>query len=254
MTSDSRTHPLSSTGVRFVLLVLLALSAWWMIWGRLVRVTPTWRTTAATAAPPIRGAPIDSVIGRGVAPPPVAASGDCSPSRPAEPAPDAASSPGSAAATSANTAPPAEPAGTAEGGYRAVSFDLLAGFQYASYIADEAPEGDSATPPRVIPPEVETLHDRKVDVTGFMIPIELEKDRAKSFLLVKDRLICCFGRMPKPNEWIFVEMEGRATADMVSDVPATVRGTIEIREEIRDGVVMGLYNMKGESVTFKAGF
>lgn len=240
-----------SSALRFALLALLALGAWWLIWGRQVRFAGFGRAAAAPPAAPIRGTPIDSSLvvsdeSRGAA--------SVSESRDATAAAGTASGDGPSIASDTLPGAAAADEHATAGGYRAVSFDLLAGFPYASFVADEAGADELTPATREIPAEVQALHNRKVDVTGFMIPIELEKDRAKSFLLVKDRLICCFGRMPKPNEWIFVEMTGGATADMVSDVPATVRGTIEVREEIRDGVVMGLYNMRGENVTFGAGF
>jgi len=40
-----------------------------------------------------------------------------------------------------------------------------------------------------------------VAVTGFMLPTKMDKGLVTEFLLVKESMMCCYGVMPKINEW-----------------------------------------------------
>jgi hypothetical protein len=55
-----------------------------------------------------------------------------------------------------------------------------------------------------------------------MVPVKIEKGMTTDFLLVKDQSLCCFGRMPRMNEWIGVRMAGDKSARFIGDRPVTV--------------------------------
>jgi len=102
--------------------------------------------------------------------------------------------------------------------------------------------------PDQIPAPVKALNNKKVSVQGFMVPMKVEKGATKLFLLVKDTSLCCFGRMPRMNEWISVKMSEGRSAKFIGDQPVTVFGKIEVGEEIKDGEVLSIYRMDADDV------
>jgi hypothetical protein len=80
----------------------------------------------------------------------------------------------------------------------------------------------------VVPPSIQGLDNRKVQIAGFMIPVESEKDSVYSFILVQSRMNCCFGVVPKLNQWIFVTMEKGKSTGWSVDIPITVYGTLGV--------------------------
>jgi len=145
--------------------------------------------------------------------------------------------------------------------FLSVSFDTLSSFLYeipslaetatpAIKPAADAPESVKTANKikEQIPAPVKALSGRKVAVQGFMVPIRIEKGATKSFLLVKDQSLCCYGRMPRMNEWVSVKMAGDRSAKFIGDQPVTVFGKMDIGEEIEKGEVLSIYRMDAEDV------
>ena len=103
-----------------------------------------------------------------------------------------------------------------ENGATKVSFKFLGGFDYS---ADKA-----------IPEPVMILNGEIVQVTGYMLPVDFDEGRVNSFLLMNSRLACCFGVMPRENEFIYVEMPEGMTTKFMTDIPINVAGKLEIGE------------------------
>lgn len=88
-------------------------------------------------------------------------------------------------------------------------------------------------------------------MVGYMIPLEYKpkSDDIVIFMLVRDLMSCCFGGMPRPDEWVYVEMRGDAVARLFPYVPVVVRGELIVgRLEDEFGFATGVYTMKGDSV------
>lgn len=151
----------------------------------------------------------------------------------------------SSATVAAQEPPPAPMHPTVENGreYRPVSFRKLAGFD-CPIAADEV----STLPAGLIPPEIRALDDRLVEVVGFMVPLETEGVKVKSFALVKDRMLCCFGVIPRLNEWILVRMREGAAANYFPDQPVRLLGRLAVGPYVADGSVLGLYSMEGDNL------
>ena len=112
-----------------------------------------------------------------------------------------------------------------------VSFKFLGGFDYS---ADKA-----------IPEPVMVLNGEMVQVTGFMLPVDFDEGRVNSFLLMNSRLACCFGVMPRENEFIYVEMPKGETTKFMTDMPINVAGRLEIGE---GNLVGSLYTLDAMSI------
>lgn len=87
-------------------------------------------------------------------------------------------------------------------------------------------------------------------VVGFMIPLETNEagDKATSFILARSQATCCYGIIPKMNEWMFVQMESGKNADAIMDVPVTVFGTLSVGEEKKANTGWSLYRMVSDKV------
>ena len=118
-----------------------------------------------------------------------------------------------------------------ENGATRVSFKFLGGFDY---------DGG-----KDIPEPVMVLNGEVVQVTGFMLPIDFDSGRVNSFLLMNSRAACCFGVMPRANEFIYVEMPDGVTTKFMTDMPINVSGKLEIGE---DNLVGSLYSMDALSI------
>lgn len=123
----------------------------------------------------------------------------------------------------------------------AVGFDKLASFEFTP---PEDPAKAAAAEAQ-IPVKVRELDAKKVAVTGFMLPVKMDGGLVTEFLLVKDPMMCCYGVMPKVNEWVVVKMVGKGVPPLM-DVPITFEGTLSVGQIYEGGYLTGLYLLKGE--------
>lgn len=136
--------------------------------------------------------------------------------------------------------------------FLSVGFDTLGSFYYEIPSSDgetiKLADPQLARPKDQIPAPVKALTGKKVAVQGFMVPVKVEKGATKQFLLVKDQSLCCFGRMPRMNEWVSVKMTGDKSARFIGDQPITVFGTITVGEEYEKGEVLSIFRMEADDV------
>ena len=134
-----------------------------------------------------------------------------------------------------------------EKNYAPVGFDQLGSY---NFVLNEAPETnspgvmDSAT--AQIPAAVQSLDDKKVTITGFMLPLKVADGSVTEFLIMKDQSMCCYGSTPKINEWVNVKTTRGVKAIM--DQPVSIRGTLHVGAMRENGYLIGLYQMDGENL------
>lgn len=150
--------------------------------------------------------------------------------------------------------PELPPDGKFEGEYRPVGFRFLSKFDYDPFLIMDATPEEYAKLPQQIPEEVRALNGKKVQVGGFMVPVEFAKDNIRTFLLVKNRMMCCFGAAVSMNDWVYVTMKEGKSAEFHQDVLVKVSGVLEVGEKIEDGMVMSIYRLTGESIEYLSGF
>jgi hypothetical protein len=131
-------------------------------------------------------------------------------------------------------------------GYEIVGFDRLASYAYT------APETENAKPTDQIPAPIKALDQHKVAVTGFMLPTKMDKGLVTEFLLVKDPMMCCYGVMPKINEWVVVKMVGGGVKPLM-DIPITFDGTLRVGEMFENGYLTGVYLLEGDRMAASKG-
>lgn len=122
-----------------------------------------------------------------------------------------------------------------------VGFDKLASYEF---IPPEDPAKAAAAEAQ-IPERIRDFNDKKVAVTGFMLPVKMAAGLVTEFLLVKDPMMCCYGVMPKVNEWVVVKMVGKGVPPLM-DVPITFEGTLQVGQLYEGGYLTGLYLLKGD--------
>ena len=138
-------------------------------------------------------------------------------------------------------------------GYQNVGFDKLASYTFTP------PEADSTTPDAKppsgaaqIPDRIKALDQQKVAVTGYMLPTKMEGGLVKEFLLVKDPMMCCYGVMPKINEWVVVKMVGAGVKPLM-DIPITFDGKLRVGEMYENGYLTGVYLLEGDKMAATKG-
>ena len=182
---------------------------------------------AAEAAKAVRGEPIR----------PVAA--------PARGEPIQALKPVAPAAVEKSTPAAAE---ATNGAFATVGFDKLSAFKYD--VPEDAGATNSAAlkdPDQQIPAEVKAYNGRRVSLKGFMLPLKVEGGLVTELLIMRDQSMCCYGAVPKINEWVSVKMTSKGVKP-VMDQAVTLQGTLKVGAIRENGYLVGIYQMDGERV------
>lgn len=208
-------------------------------------VGPASGDSGAMASSEIRGEPI--------VPPPPPAGEPSSPAlaEAAAPAPET----GPAAVASASTPAPAPTEGAgaeAQVGTvdepLTVAFDRLASFKY------DVPDGsvdtntvEQSNLSAQIPESIKALNNQYVSLKGFMLPLKVEKGLVTELLIMRDQSMCCYGTVPKINEWVSVKMLGPGVKPIM-DQAVTLFGKLKVGEMFENGYLVGIYAMDGDKM------
>jgi hypothetical protein len=147
-----------------------------------------------------------------------------------------------------------EPTATIRSGdkdYFSLGFDELASFEFE--MSDELLEakGDPAEitekTNNQIPPTIRAFDEKAVAVKGYMLPLKVEKGAVTEFLIMRDQSMCCFGTVPKINEWVSVKTVGGGVKPIM-DEPVTIFGKLHVGEMRENGYLVGIYTMDGEKL------
>jgi hypothetical protein len=136
-------------------------------------------------------------------------------------------------------------------GCEKLGFETLSGFPFE--VTREMADGSknlpaaSAETRRKIPAAVQAWDNRLVAVRGFLLPLRMNNGLAIEFLLIRNQNMCCFGSVPKINEWICVEPAGEG-AKPIMDQPITIMGRLQVGEVRENGYLVGIYKMQGAQV------
>ena len=134
-------------------------------------------------------------------------------------------------------------------GYKVVGFGEISDFKF------EVPD-DPASDPKAkailekneIPETVRALDKKNIAIKGYMLPLRVEEGLITEFLVMRDQSACCFGAVPKINEWISVRMpKGKGVKPMM-DVPIYFFGTLKVGEVLENDYLVGIYEMDGHKI------
>jgi len=97
-----------------------------------------------------------------------------------------------------------------------------------------------------LPSDVIRWNGKLVKATGFINPTSQARNLS-TFLLVKDRASCCFGKRPQINHYIEVKLRPGTSADYSSD-PITIQGILKVEDRWDGDWQLGLYWMEAAEV------
>jgi hypothetical protein len=106
-------------------------------------------------------------------------------------------------------------------------FQTLGGFEYKEKMS--------------LPPEIKQWNGKVVRASGFINPLANPRGLT-SFLLVKDRMSCCYGKMPQMNHYLDVKLKPGQKTDYSTD-PVQVQGLLHVEERWDGDWPLGLYWM-----------
>ncbi|MHC5019246.1 MAG: DUF3299 domain-containing protein [Planctomycetota bacterium] len=225
-----------------------------LIAGAPVTASPATAAPQVPEPPPVR--PATAVVE-----PPVVEPAPAGPGTPADPEPGKPAGPAVEAPIpppdDGLPQPPKLPEAEKRKGYTSTSFDLLSGYE-------PGPLGVFGASPKIlkniklsqfVPQRVLDLNEKKVGVTGYMIPVDFDKNEVLTFLLCRWQPGCCFGHVPKAHEQIYVEVEPGSGCRFVI-VPVTAYGKLLIGPKKKaDGTIitdggedLALYRMLADKI------
>ena len=97
-----------------------------------------------------------------------------------------------------------------------------------------------------VPDAVRALNGHAVELEGFMVPLRVERGVTHEWLLVRDRALCCYGKMPRMNEW--VRVRSRRGVKVMLDRVVSCRGRFTVGEMREGGLLTGIYQLDAEEV------
>ena len=95
-----------------------------------------------------------------------------------------------------------------------------------------------------IPLQIKTLNGAKIEIEGFMLPLEGEVDDLRTFMLLKDQMACCFGAIPLLNEWVYVKVPKNKRISSYQDELVTLYGTLCVGARFEDDTLTGIYHLE----------
>jgi hypothetical protein len=136
-------------------------------------------------------------------------------------------------------------------GYQRLGFDILSAFPFEVTRAMAEASNNlatvSAATQATIPKTVQALDNHLAAIRGFLLPLKMNNGLAIELLLMRNQNLCCFGAVPKINEWILVQAPGEGVKP-VMDRPITVMGRLRVGEIREGGYLVGIYRMEAEKI------
>lgn len=135
-----------------------------------------------------------------------------------------------------------------ENGFIKLGFDKLSAFKFD--VQEVYSETNAGRPllrsDDVIPPPIKAYDGKRVELTGFVLPLRTKRGLTTEFLLLRDQGTCCFGAQAQINHFVRVKYFSGFKHD--GAVPWRVAGTIRVGEIYLQGYLTGIYQMEAEQV------
>jgi len=132
-------------------------------------------------------------------------------------------------------------------GYQGLTFDKLASFAYEVPLDPVTNKVELAKLNAQIPERIKSLNEKPVAIRGFMLPLKVENGLVTELLIMRDQSMCCFGTVPKINEWINIRMAGDGVQPIM-DQAITLMGMLKVGEVLENDYLVGIYEMEGDKM------
>ena len=141
--------------------------------------------------------------------------------------------------------------------YVPLTFSVLSGFPYpdpdmpmdlaqSQRLSSLEASGRKSRARPEIPPSIRRLSGKRVGIEGFMMPLDYDNGTLSEFVLNGSYDMCAYGAPSNLNEWILVRMAGGKRTRFTGHIPVSVFGTLEVKEEMRDGRVVRIYRLTAD--------
>ena len=97
-----------------------------------------------------------------------------------------------------------------------------------------------------IPDSIAKLDGKPVAGEGFMLPLRVEAGKISEFLVLRDQSLCCYGAVPKINEFIFMRTPEGQGIPAAMDRKITFLGRLRVGEVVENDYLVGIYEMDAE--------
>ena len=99
-----------------------------------------------------------------------------------------------------------------------------------------------------MPDSIRNLDGHRVAITGFMLPMQMEKQYVRTFMLMSFIPSCCFGDAGRVNDWVEVQVAPGARVAWEADGMVEATGRLSVAEYYMDREVAGVYRMVADAV------
>ena len=99
-----------------------------------------------------------------------------------------------------------------------------------------------------ISPQIQAMNGKKVEIQGFMLPLDMPEGNLRTFMLLKDQMACCYGNIPRLNEWVYVRVPEKKKVSIHQDVLITLLGTLRVGAKFEREVLTGIYHLELDQI------
>ncbi len=138
---------------------------------------------------------------------------------------------------------------TAWGQRTVLGWDRLAGFAFTApdYESGQDEAAIMAQSRAQIPEKIAAFNGQDVVLSGYMLPVQMEAGKVVEFLLVSDPLVCCYGAVPRVNEWVTVRL--RKPVEPLMDVTLYFAGRLKVEPVLDNGYLTTIYELSDATQT-----
>jgi hypothetical protein len=119
------------------------------------------------------------------------------------------------------------------------------GFQPAREVVD-AKTGQ----PRYLdqaPEAIKAYDGRPVHIRGYLLPVHMDGNEVRDFLIIANQMTCCYGRQPRFWEFIAAHKTGDAVPNLM-DTPLTFEGVLKVGDVYENGYWTQFYTLECTNV------
>ena len=95
-----------------------------------------------------------------------------------------------------------------------------------------------------ISPRIQAMDGKRIEIEGFMLPLDMSEGNLRTFMLLRDQMACCFGNIPRLNEWVYVRVPKNKKVSVHQDVWVTLLGTLRVGAKFESEVLTGIYHLE----------
>jgi hypothetical protein len=133
-----------------------------------------------------------------------------------------------------------------QGGLLKLDFYWLSSYEFIRPTPDTppGPGGKPATGEEQIPTAIWKWSGARSILTGFMVPTNFKDGKTTEFLLMANLMLCCYGTVPKVNDWVLVRIPGGT--EVVQDRLLSFTGAFHVGAQIDDGILTAVYELDAD--------